>query len=401
MTMDRVAVRYHEVALKRGNRTALVAQLTRNIMTALEGTGVVGTNRAPGRIILHLSTHNDWCNVRDRLTRVFGIANFLLCERVDGDLDNMIAHIANAAAARPPFASFAVRTKRSDKTYPLPSPEVSARVGKAVQRATGSSVDLDHPEVEIHLEILPREILFSMEKVAGPGGLPIGSGGTVLTLLSGGIDSVVAAHRLLGRGCRVELVHFHSAPYQSRAGLNKALELTRILNRWQPGSRLHAVPFGDTQKQIVAGAPRRARLVLYRRAMMRIAARLAAALEAAALATGDSLGQVASQTLPNLVAIDDAGGLPILRPLIGMDKEEIISHARRIGTYDVSTLSDEDCCQLWVPKHPSTRMTVGAARAAEASLDIDSMAGSALAKAEVFDARSPRDSFSRQNRAPD
>lgn len=375
--MNRVVVRYHEVALKRTNRTEFVSQLTRNIVRALGGTGIVDNHRAPGRIIFHLDDEGQWGQVRDRLSRVFGIANFLLCERLDGSLEDIAQAIAERAAERE-FTSFAVRTKRSDKSFPVRSPDVSARIGDAVRRRTGRRVDLDTPDTEIHVEILPREILYSFEKVAGPGGLPIDSGGGVLALLSGGIDSAVAAHRMLARGCRVHLVHFHSAPYQAPTSIDKARDLAAVLERWQSGTHLYAVPFGAAQKQIVAAAPRRARVVLYRRSMLRIAADLARSLGAMALVTGDSLGQVASQTLPNLVAIDDASPLPVLRPLIGMDKEEIIASARKLGTYEISILPDEDCCQLWVPKHPSTRMTPGAARAAEGGIDCAALVREAL-----------------------
>lgn len=377
MAMNRVVVRYHEVALKRANRTEFVAQLTRNILHKLAGTGVERSHRAPGRILLHLPSPEVWPTVRERLRQVFGIANFLLCERFDGSIDELAKHIA-CAAADASFASFAVRTRRSDKSFPTPSPEVSARIGTAVQQRTGKPVDLRNPELEIHVEILPRETLYSFEKVPGAGGLPSESAGTVLVLLSGGIDSPVAAFRMLQRGCRVHLVHFHAAPHQSRASLDKAVELARVLARWQPVTHMHAVRFGDIQTQIVAKAPRRARIVLYRRMMVRIAERLAASLDAAALVTGDSLGQVASQTLRNLATIDEACALPILRPLIGMDKEEIVAQARRIGTYETSIQPDEDCCQLFVPRHPSTRMTVGAAHGAEAGLDVTRLAQSCV-----------------------
>jgi len=323
-----------------------------------------------------------WPEVRERLRRVFGIANFLLCERVQPAIPPLASRIAELVADLP-FESFAVRTKRCDKTFPIASPEVSAQIGSVVQARTGKAVNLTRPDLEIHIEILPKETLFSLEKVAGPGGMPNATGGTVLTLLSGGIDSPVAAFRLLGRGCRVEYVHFHGAPYQGRASLDKATELVHTLKGWQPGSRLHTVPFGTIQKEIVARAPKRARVVLYRRMMVRIAEQLAEKLGAAALVTGDSLGQVASQTLPNLVTIDHACGLPILRPLIAMNKEEIVTQARHIGTYETSILADEDCCQLFVPKHPSTGMTPGAADAAEADIDIATLVARACGSIEI------------------
>jgi thiamine biosynthesis protein ThiI len=383
MEMNRVVVRYHEVALKKTNRTDFVAQLTRNMLRQLEGTGVSQTHRAPGRIILHLSDPTTWPAVRERLRHVFGIANFLLCERFDSALPELAEHIARVAETLE-FQTFAVRTKRCNKAFPIGSQEVSALIGSAVQRRSGRAVDLLDPDLEIHVEILPRETLYSLEKVPGPGGLPSDSAGTVLALLSGGIDSPVAAHRLLRRGCRVEFVHFYAAG-RGRASLEKAVELMTVLRRWQPTSRLHTVRFDDVQNEIVARAPRRARVVLYRRMMLRIAQALAASIDAEALVTGDSLGQVASQTLQNLVTIEEACGLPVLRPLIGLDKEEIVAQARQIGTYEISIQPDEDCCQIFAPKHPATRMTVGAARAAESALDVPSLIAGALSHLETIE----------------
>ena len=385
MPMDRVVVRYHEVALKKTNRTEFVALLTANMLRKLEGTGVVDNHRAPGRIILELPTPEIWSEARTRLRHVFGIANFLLCERVDGDLDELSRAVVDRLADSR-FESFAVRTRRSDKSFPHKSPEVSAQIGAVVKERLGKAVDLDEPDLEIHVEILPRETLYSFEKVKGAGGLPTDASGRVLALLSGGIDSPVAAHRLMQRGCRVELVHFHAVPYQNRSALEKAIELSEMLGEWQHGTRLHAVAFGDVQKEIVARAPRRARIILYRRMMMRIAERLASTIAATALVTGDSLGQVASQTLPNLAAVEDACRLTVLRPLVGMDKEEITAYARRIGTYETSIRPEEDCCQLFVPKHPSTRLPIGAARAAEEPLDIEGLVTRALERVEVFEA---------------
>ncbi len=386
--MNRVVVRYHEIALKKANRTTFVAQLTRNIVRALEGTGVRQTHRAPGRIILHLPSIDVWPAVRERLQRVFGIANFLLCERVHPSIPALANRMADIAANHD-FTDFAVRTKRCDKTFPIKSPEVSAQIGAAVQERTNRPVNLSNPHFEIHVEILPREMLYSIDKVAGAGGLPGSTGGKVLALLSGGIDSPVAAFRMMYRGCRVELLHFHGGPYQSRASLDKAIELARTLNAWQPDTSLHSIPFGAVQKQIVARVPRRPRVVLYRRMMMRIATKLAREIGAAAIVTGDSLGQVASQTLPNLAVVEEASSLPMLRPLIAMDKEEIVSQARRINTYETSILPDEDCCQLFVPKHPSTRMNLGAANAAERDLDIEALVEEAYAGIEVIDPAMP------------
>lgn len=393
-----VVLRYHEVALKGGNRAMFVRELAHNVVRLLEGTGVSMVRRTPGRLIVWLDDGADWPEIRQRLERAVGVANFLLCQPAPRSVDALARTIVRAVGGRA-IPSFAVRTKRSDKSFSVTSPEISRIVGSAVQDATGAPVDLGNPALEIHIEVLPGEILFSLEKVAGPGGLPAGTSGTVVALLSGGIDSPVAAHRMIQRGCHLELVHFHSMPYQSRASRDKALELADVLNRWQPDLRLHFVPFGDVQRDIVVRVGQRARVVLYRRMMMRIAAAVAGRVGAEALVTGDSLGQVASQTLPNLVTIEEASPLPVLRPLIGMDKHEITSHAIRLDTFPISIQPDEDCCQLFVPRHPATRMSVDEALDAEAALDIPALMAAALERVESVERRFPPEE-TRAARAP-
>jgi thiamine biosynthesis protein ThiI len=374
---DRVVVHYHEVALKRGNRPAFVNQLMNNIGAALRGTGVKRVRSAPGRIVVRLRPDADWPEISRRLQWVCGIANYSLAWRVPRSIDDITARSMAAVAGRR-FGSFAIRSKRADKSFPLESPAINSIVGAAVQAHSGAAVDLKHPELAINIEVLRRDAFVSVDRLRGAGGLPVGSSGTVLALLSGGIDSPVAAWRMMRRGCRVELIHFHGAPYQDRSSRDKVLELARLLTRYQLHSRLHLVTFGEIQRQIVTSVERPYRVVLYRRMMLRIAAALAGRIGAEALVTGESLGQVASQTLANMATVAAATSLPLLRPLIGMDKAEISAQAEGIGTFEISIQPDQDCCQLFVPKHPATRMSVNTATQAERSLDIDALVRAAL-----------------------
>jgi thiamine biosynthesis protein ThiI len=252
-------------------------------------------------------------------------------------------------------------------------------------------VKLTAPELTIHVEVMKDYAFYAFEKVPGPGGLPAGVSGRVACLLSGGIDSPVAAWRLMRRGCTVLLVNFHAFPLQDRTMIDKVRDLARVLTRWQLRSRLLLVPFGQVQQTIVAECPAPLRVVLYRRFMLRIAEVLARRHGAKALVTGESLGQVASQTLDNLAAIDDAAGLPVLRPLVGMDKDEITAEARRLGTFEISTLPDQDCCQLFVPRSPATAARLEDVRQAEAALDVDALVARATegAERETFDFPEP------------
>jgi thiamine biosynthesis protein ThiI len=235
----------------------------------------------------------------------------------------------------------------------------------------------------VAIEILPDGAYLSAGKLAGAGGLPVGVTGRGVVLLSGGIDSPVAAYRMMRRGLRVDFVHFHSYPLVSAASREKACDLAAHLTRYEARSTLMLVPFADVQRAIVARAPRPLRVVLYRRFMLRIASALAAQLGAQALVTGESLGQVASQTLENMTVIERAASLPMFRPLVGMDKNEIINEARRLGTFETSILPDQDCCSLFIPAHPETRARLDQVEAAEALFDVAQMVDDAVRRTEV------------------
>jgi len=367
--MDSVLIRYHEIALKKGNRRYFTELLKRNLLAAVKDFGPKEIRSLPARILITFKNHPASADLIERISSVFGVANFSLVERVDRDLDALRDHVL-AALNGHSFESFRIETQRGDKTFPLASPEINRQLGAAVKEKSGARVDLEDPEFTVTVEILPNDAFFGFNKIAGAGGLPVGSSGRVVGLISGGIDSPVAAYRLMQRGCRMIFVHFHSVPYQDRTSQEKVRRLVQRLTRHQFTSRLYLVPFGEIQRQIVATVARPLRVVLYRRMMLRIAATIARNDKAKALVTGESLGQVASQTLDNMAVIQQATRLPILRPLVGMDKQEIIDQARRIGTFEISSIPDQDCCQLFVPAHPATKARFTAVEEDEAKLAI-------------------------------
>jgi tRNA uracil 4-sulfurtransferase len=379
--MIKVLTRYHEIALKGGNRGFFVDRLKINLRRACADLGVGKVRSLPGRLQVELPDGVSWDTARERIGSVFGVANFSRVVDAPRDLDALAAAVV-AAVRDQRFQSFRVRTKRSDKSFPHVSGAVDRTLGAAIHTATGVRVDLSQAELTVFVEVLRDRICFSFEKVPGPGGFPVGSAGRVMALLSGGIDSPVAAWRLMKRGCTVVLAHFHAFPLQDHSTIDKARLLAQALARWQFRSRLLLVPFGPVQQTIVAQAPAPLRVVLYRRFMVRIAEALAARKKAKALVTGESLGQVASQTLDNMSVIDAAARGPVLRPLVGMDKEEITTEARRIGTFEISTLPDQDCCQLFVPRSPATSAKAHEVAAAEAALDVEGLVASAVAGAE-------------------
>jgi thiamine biosynthesis protein ThiI len=380
VTSDLALVHYHEIALKGKNRPLFVDRLVANLRTATRGLDVTGVRKPPGRLTLTLEPGAPWAPIRERLATVFGVANFARAFRVPADPPQLTGLVAGVEAALGDrrFTTFRVLARRADKRFPIPSPQINAIVGAALKTSRGGTVDLEGAALTIHLEVLGGEAFAYFEKEPGPGGLPVGVSGTVAVLLSGGIDSPVAAYRMMKRGCRTLLIHFHGYPFVDRSSIEKARTLANTLARFQYASRLFLVPFGEVQRRIVVGAPAPLRVVLYRRFMVRIAEVLARQAGALALVTGDSVGQVASQTLPNLAAVDDATGLPILRPLIGMDKEEITDQARRIGTFETSILPDQDCCTLFIPKNPAIRSRLADVAAAESALDVERLVALAL-----------------------
>ncbi len=377
-----LTLHYHELALKGANRPRFVRALVVNARRAIGELGPCRVVSAGGRVLVE--TEADPAAALARALKIPGVAHVMQVVRLPRDIDAVgAAALAEISRLRP--ASFRVSTRRSDKSFPMTSLEIDRRVGALVHDALGIPVRLKGAEREVHLAVLPGEILLSVAKVGGPGGLPVGTGGRVAVLLSGGIDSPVAAWRMINRGCRADFVHFHSYPLVDRTTQEKARDLVAALTPWQFRSRLHLVPLAEIQKEVKLKAPEALRVILYRRFMVRIAERIARHRRCRALVTGESLGQVASQTLANIATVDAVAGMPILRPLIGTDKREIIAMAERLLTYPISIRPDQDCCQLFVPPKPATKSWPTQAEAAEAELAVDALVEDAVARTEKAD----------------
>ena len=380
-------VHYHELALKGRNRDFFEQRLVRNIRLALNDLKIKRVESLQGRIRVTIPDQVSPELVVERLRRTCGISNFLLTESVPLDLHapdlTVLKQVAERQLAQQTFSSFRVTAKRADKRLPLTSMEVERDVGGYLFDVTGKAVKLKQPDLTLYIELLTHEAHVSARKIQGPGGMPVGTSGKVACLISGGIDSPVAAYRMMKRGCKAVFVHFSGRPLVSRASEEKVQELVQLLTTYQYHSKLYIVPFGPIQQEIVANAPAAFRVVLYRRIMVRIAQELARREGCWALVTGDSLGQVASQTAENLSVVEEAAELPMLRPLIGMDKIEITEQAQQVGSFTISIEPDQDCCKLFVPLHPSTRTRLEDILRIERGLEISAFVKQGVDKAEL------------------
>ena len=378
-----VVVHYNELGLKKGNRDYFENRLCDNISRTLADCSVGEVRRISGRLLVHLKTESDLGEIKKRLAGVFGIAYFAEAWSYPQNIEELEARAWGLLEGRR-FESFRIDTRRATKTFPLTSVEINQRVGAYVKERCGVRVDLEHADVTCWIEIVEKYAFLYVERLPGPGGLPAGTSGKVVVLLSGGIDSPVAAWKMIKRGCKAVFVHFHSFPYTNKESQEKAKQIAALLSHYQLRSKIYLIPFAEIQRHIMAGTPMDTRVILYRRFMMRLAAEIARREKARVLVTGDSVGQVASQTIENIDVISRAVDMPILRPLIGDDKMEIVEVARRIGTYEISIQPDQDCCSLFVPKHPETRANLAEVETSEGRLDVAEAMGQALESAEVL-----------------
>ena len=384
MPSAHIVVHYHELWLKRGNRPFFLHQLRAALRRALEGLAIAGISQPADRLIIEIAEAAQIEAALQRLARVSGISHLGVARVLRrGDLAasplETLCEAAWQEVRGESFATFAVRARRSDKAFPLNALAIERQVGGYLfdrLRAEGRQVrvDLDSPQLTCRIEVTRGPLLVYARRLTGPGGLPPNTAGKLVCLLSGGFDSAVAAFKMMKRGAHLSFVHFWGGgALAGESSVHAARQLVERLVPWQFSAKLYLVPFEPLQREIAARAPDAFRTLLYRRLMLRIAERIALRSGAKGVVTGDSLGQVASQTLQNLQSVGSIARLPLYRPLVGDDKLEIQEIARRIGTYDISAEPFHDCCPVFQSKSPALFATPDALDAAEADLDIASL----------------------------
>ena len=382
---EMILLKLGELVLKGLNRRTFEDKLIANARRKLRPHGEfkVYTKQSA----MYVEPKNDACDMDgawEAMKKVFGVVGLSRARACDKDADAMLETAKTylhdkLSAAR----SFKVEAKRSDKTFPVTSIQLAQYVGGELHDAFPNlTVDVHHPELTVHLEVRDDAAFVHADLESGAGGLPVGVGGRAVSLLSGGIDSPVASWMMAKRGLALDMVHFFSYPYTSPEAKDKVVELARLLTPWCGRLTVHVVPFTAIQEQLRRSCPEELFTLLMRRFMMRIAARVAQRIGAGAVVTGECLGQVASQTMEAMACTQAVCPLPVLRPVVGMDKEEIVRIARKIGTFETSILPYEDCCTVFTPRHPRLRPLPGEIEAAEASLDIEALVDEAVANIE-------------------
>ncbi len=386
-----VLLKLGEIVLKGKNRQRFERLLHENIRRPVRDLGIpIQIWQRDGVIVLRIvggesggATMEAAADLlAERMRNVMGLARVCRAVRVAKDPAAAAAAAVELMAGRP--GAFAVRARRRDKRFPLTSGQLATLIGSRIQQEYGYPVNLRHPDTTVFVEVDQSEVFVFTEGMPGQGGLPVSMSGRALVLMSGGIDSPVAAYRMMRRGLRCDYLHFSGMPLTGPESVYKAYGLVRELDKYQRGSRLFVVAFGKAQQRLASSGAGRLQIMAQRRLMLKTGEELARRLHATALITGDSLGQVSSQTLTNITALDDAVTLPILRPLIGLDKTEIMAEARKIATLGISELPDQDCCSLLMPRQVETRAKISDLRRIESRLDANDLAEELAAAAQEY-----------------
>ncbi|OHT13190.1 thiamine biosynthesis protein ThiI [Tritrichomonas foetus] len=385
----------HELTLKGKNRPQFENRLTENLRQQMKNEGVTVNKieKITGRHFL-IAPECDEEKIKAVSPRVFGIANYARCYTCERDfevLKNSVQEHFTQLLSKRKIESFKVECSRVDKRFPMQSPQVCKDIGAVIHDNLNVPVNLDHPDITLHIEVLNDKFVYFSERFPGALGLPIRSSGNVACLLSGGFDSPVTVWMMMRRGCNVTLVHFHSAPFgEWRSSVTKIRRIVKQLHLYGGPNKFYAIPIGELQRQIANQAPEKLRVTLYRRLMMRVAKEIAQKHNCTALATGDSLGQVASQTIDSMTSIQCVvQPMIIMRPLLAFCKEEIMDRARLIGTHDISAMSGGDCCSHMLPKKVATNPSMEVAEEGEKKLDIPEMVRQALEGAQLMDVNDP------------
>ena len=388
MKADIILLKYGEISLKGLNRPMFEKQLLANVAKALAPMGKFSIRKSQSTVYVEpLGDDIDMQAATERLSKVFGIVNICpaaKCQKTIEDIERTTLECLSQIDLN--GKTFKVEAKREDKQFPMNSPQLCRHMGAVILKNTeGLSVDVHNPDILVQIEIRKEAVIFT-QKVSGAGGMPVGTAGRAALLLSGGIDSPVAGWMISKRGVVLDAVHFHSHPYTSDRAKEKVIELAKIMTQYTGPIRLHIVPFTDIQLDIIDKCPKNYLTIIMRRLMMRIAEKIARESGAMALITGESIGQVASQTMESLVVTDNAVDMPVFRPCIGMDKEEIVTISKKIDTYETSILPYEDCCTIFVPKHPKTKPSISEIQEAEKLLtDPEGMMEKAIQDREIID----------------
>ena len=377
--MEYVICHYNEIGLKGKNRIFFEKKLIENIGKSLNKAHFSWIKRYPGRIIIKLTKRGkeNPKDIKNSLNHVFGLAHYsfsIISKSEIKDLKTNSLKLISKEKGK----TFKIETTRSDKKFPLTSQEVNKVIGESILKKAKKQVKLKKPSITCFIEILQNNSFLYLKKIKGIGGLPVTTAGKVISLISSGIDSPAASYFLMKRGAKNIFIHFHSYPQTDKESITKTEDLVKILTKYQFSSKLYLIPFSEIQKQILLKTPDKFRIILYRRMMLRITEEIAKKEKAQAIVTGESLGQVASQTLENIRAIAQPISLPIFRPLIGKDKEEIINIAKDIGTYNISILPHQDCCSRFLPKQPETKANIKEIQEKEKNINIKELIKNSL-----------------------
>ncbi|MCX8130679.1 MAG: tRNA 4-thiouridine(8) synthase ThiI [Clostridia bacterium] len=383
-----ILVRYGEIILKGLNRPVFEDKLINNIKKVISSLGKVNIIRSQARIFIEPESDDyDFGAAMEKLVKVFGIVSVSPVLKIESDFDKIKEHsivLVKEVVSSKNYKTFKVETKRGNKRFPMESPEISREIGAHIlDNIPTLKVDVNNPDFVFYIEVRESTYIY-LEKIPAYGGMPLGTNGKAILLLSGGIDSPVAGWMMAKRGVEIEAVHFYSYPYTSERAKEKVLDLAKILSEFCYQLNVHIVPFTDIQLEINDKCPEEQNTIIMRRVMMTISEKIANRVGALALITGESMGQVASQTIQSLAVTNAVVDMPVFRPLIGMDKNEVIDIARKIGTFETSILPYEDCCTVFVAKHPKTRPQLDKILLSESKLDIEAMIEKAIENTEII-----------------